>query len=97
MKIVKIAVSPAMRENIPTRPREGSVQGTSAPGAVAGNSLIEQPQRLEYPFEIRKTLKPATLLVLPVWVLRVLDVPKRPAALHFGNDRKVVRGWWGRC
>src|SRR5215469_14045874 len=40
MKIVKIAVSPAMRENIPTRPREGSVQGVSVTGMLMGSALM---------------------------------------------------------
>jgi hypothetical protein len=39
-KIVKIADSAAMRENIPTRPREGSVHGVSIAGIATGSVLI---------------------------------------------------------
>jgi len=47
MKIVKIAVSPAMRENIPTRPREGSVQGVSVIGMVAGSELMYYLRKID--------------------------------------------------
>src|SRR5580704_19306602 len=32
------------------------------------------------------------LLVPPVWIFRMLQVPQRPAALYLRSDREVVRG-----
>jgi hypothetical protein len=39
--MVKIADSAAIRENIPTRPREGRVQGVSIAGIAIGSVLIQ--------------------------------------------------------
>jgi hypothetical protein len=41
--MVKIADSAAISENIPTRPREGKVQGVSGAGTATGVALIVQP------------------------------------------------------
>src|SRR5258708_28953236 len=97
MKIVKIAVSPAIRESIPTWPREGSAQGVSVTGMVTGSALMNHPQKFPFLLEIRNAANLTALLVLPIRVFRMLDIPKRPAALDFGNDRKVISRRWRRC
>src|ERR1700683_2002751 len=72
--MVKIASSAAIRENIPTRPREGSTQGCSMEVGVEGMVL--------------KTL--SSSLVLPVRIFWVLDVPERAPAFGDGNSGEVV-------
>src|SRR5258708_30185408 len=86
-----------MREKIPGGPREGSLHGVSISGIVAGSVVMNQPQEFQFLLEIRTAPNLTALLVLPVRILRMLDVPKRPPALHFRSDRKVVRRRWGRC
>src|SRR6516225_6211992 len=84
-----MAASPAIRQNIPTRPREGSTHGLSATGIVAGSVLML----------FLYNSKNATLeasLVFPVRIFRMLDVPKRPAAPHLRQNREVVVGGWRR-
>src|SRR6185437_6732743 len=92
MKIVKIAVSPAMRENIPTRPREGSVQGVSVIGMVAGSELMYYLRKIDG-CKFETVFHVIALLIPPVRIFRMLEVPKRPPALHFRNGREVVCGW----
>src|SRR6516165_8949546 len=80
-----MAASPAIRQNIPTRPREGSLHGRSATGIVADIVLML----------FLYNSKNATLeasLVFPVRIFRMLDVPQRPAAPHLRQNREVVVG-----
>src|ERR1700685_2193330 len=79
--MVKIASSAAIRENIPTRPREGSTQGCSMEAGVEGMVL--------------KT--PSSSLVLPVRIFWVLDVPERAPAFDDRNSGKVVLHWRRTC
>src|SRR6476646_5344517 len=73
---MKIADSAAMRETIPTRPREGSSHGSSAPGMVIGVALIAL----------------SSLLVPPVRIFRVLEIPERPPTSDRWNQREVICG-----
>src|SRR5277367_369085 len=75
--MVKIASSAAIRENIPTRPREGSTHGCSM---EAGADEM-----------VLKTL--SSLLVLPIRIFWVLDVPERAPAFYDRNSGKVVLHW----
>src|SRR6516164_9121954 len=85
-----MAASPAIRQNIPTRPREGSTHGLSAPGIVAGSVLMF------FLYNSKNAAREASL-VLPVRIFRMLDVPQRPAAPHLWQNRKVVVGGRRRC
>src|SRR5690349_21044567 len=73
---MKIAASAAMRENIPTRPREGSSQERSGLAMANGVPLIAL----------------SSLLVSPVRILRMFEVPKRPAASDRGNQCEIIGG-----
>jgi hypothetical protein len=73
---MKMADSAAMRESIPTRPREGSSHGSSVPGMVIGVALIGR----------------SSLLVPPVRIFRVLEIPERPATSDRWNQREVICG-----
>src|SRR6516165_3960570 len=84
--MVKMAASPAIRQNIPTRPREGSTHGRSATGIVAGSVLML------FLYNSKIATREASL-VFPVRILRMLDVPQRPAAPHLRQNREVVVGW----
>src|SRR5215472_5709426 len=81
-----MAASPAIRQNIPTRPRAGSVHGLSAPGMVAGSVLML--------FLYNSKIAGEASFVLPVRIFWVLDVPQRPPAPHLRQNREVVV--WGR-
>src|SRR5215472_9462433 len=80
-----MAASPAIRQNIPTRPREGSTHGLSATGIVAGSVLML------FLYNSKIATREASL-VLPVRIFRMLDVPQRPAAPHLRQNREVVVG-----
>src|SRR5215469_2829108 len=80
-----MAASPAIRQNIPTRPRAGSVHGLSATGMVAGSVLML--------FLYHSKIAREASLVFPVRIFRMLDVPKRPSAPHLRQNREVVVGW----
>src|SRR5262250_407501 len=84
-----MAASPAIRQNIPTRPREGSTHGLSATGIVAGSVLMF------FLYNSKNATREASL-VFPVRIFRMLDVPQRPAAPHLRQDREVVVGRWRR-
>src|SRR6516164_10007944 len=79
-----MAASPAIRQNIPTRPRAGSVHGLSATGMVAGSVLML--------FLYHSKIAREASFVLPVRILRMLDVPQRPAAPYLRQNREVVVG-----
>src|SRR5580704_14912849 len=72
--MVKMASSAAIKESIPTRPREGSTHGCS---------IVDGTDEM-----LLKSL--SSSLVLPVRIFRVLDVPERPPAFDNGNFGKVV-------
>src|SRR4029450_2877593 len=74
-KMTKIDVSAAMRQNMPTRPRVGSSHFSSPAVIVIGAAFMDGAP---------------LLVVLPIWILRVLEVPERPAASHDRNRREVV-------
>src|SRR5215471_5324027 len=80
-----MAASPAIRQNIPTRPREGSTHGLSATGIVAGSVLMF------FLYNSKNATRDASL-VLPVRIFRMLDVPQWPAAPHLRQNREVVVG-----
>src|SRR5215467_13137629 len=80
-----MAASPAIRQNIPTRPREGSTHGLSATGIVAGSVLML------FLYNSKIATREASL-VFPVRIFRMLDVPQRPAAPHLRQNRDVVVG-----
>src|SRR5262249_51453349 len=81
-----MAASPAIRQNIPTRPRAGSVHGLSAMGMVAGSVLIL------FLYNSKITAREASF-VLPVRILRMLDIPQRASASYLRQNREVVVGW----
>src|SRR5215470_14400446 len=74
MKMTKIADSAAISENIPTRPRDGRFQSTSAAGMLGANWLIGM----------------IPSFVFPVGVVRMFQVPKRAAALYLRDGGEVV-------
>src|SRR5215468_1304369 len=80
-----MAASPAIRQNIPTRPREGSTHGLSATGIVAGSELMF------FLYNSKNATRDASL-VLPVRIFRMLDVPQWPSAAHLRQNREVVVG-----
>src|SRR5260370_39718309 len=79
--MTKIAASAAIKQNIPSRPRDGSFHVISAAGRLATASLM----------------RTTPSFVFPVGVFRMFDVPKRAAALHDRDRFEVVfRRWRGR-
>src|SRR6266404_1212937 len=81
--MVKIADSAAMREYIATGPRAGSFHSSSAGGSVMDVVVITF-----VPCAYSATRTP--LLVFPVRIVRVLEVPERTAALDRWDDGKVI-------
>src|SRR5271163_2951670 len=79
--MAKIASSAAIRESIPTRPREGSTHRCSMEAGTEEAVL--------------KTL--SSSLILPIRIFWVLDVPERAPALDDGNPGKVVLHWRRTC
>src|SRR5215510_13782213 len=73
--MTKIEDSPAMRQNIPTRPRVGSSHFSSPAFIVIGEAFM--------------TGAPL-LVVLPIRIVGVLEVPERSAASHDRNRCEVV-------
>src|SRR5689334_11133880 len=98
-----------MRENIPTRPLEGRVPVRSTSGMATLIVLIRWPLSVAYcakavvtvlrhqPDQTRvqgdsaQPLHP--LLVLPVRILRVLQIPQWTTAHHLRENSEVVRRW----
>src|ERR1700678_1550121 len=70
-KIVKIAASAAIRQYIPTTPRDGRLHRTSPPGIVTEGALI-------------------ILLVLPIGIFRMLNIPERTPAFHLRQHSEVI-------
>src|ERR1700727_2379157 len=72
--MVKIAASAAIRAYIPTLPRAGSFHSSSGGGIVVDIAFIPL----------------APLLVLPIRIVGMLEIPERSPALHFWNRSEVV-------
>src|SRR5215471_17470131 len=51
------------------------------------------PLKFRFLFKIRNMPGLTALLIPPVRIFRMLDIPKWPPALHFRNYGKVVYGW----
>src|SRR5258705_12525967 len=88
--MVKIADSAAIREYIAMGPRAGSFHSSSAGGSVTVVVVITL-----VPYSYSATRTP--LLVFPVRIVRVLEVPERAAALDAWNDGKVIFRRWRTC
>src|ERR1700757_1320834 len=75
--MVKMADSPMIRQYMPTRPRDGRGHSCSRPPGTKGIALI-------YAY--------LSVLVLPVRVFVMLQIPQRPTAAHHRLCRKVIGG-----
>src|SRR6202453_941403 len=75
--MVKIADSAAIRADIPTRPRLGSLHSNSVRGVVKDVVLMAR----------------IPSFVSPVGIIRMLEIPERTTALDRGNGREVVFWW----
>src|SRR5215472_15712501 len=76
--MLKIADSAAIRHHIPTRPRNSCESGISACGT--GMVVAAKPAS---PY-------PRSLLILPVRIFRMFQIPQRTAAAHHRDPCKVV-------
>src|SRR5262249_50961079 len=103
MKIVNIADSVTIKQATATLRREGNRHSAGFTGIVKASSLVIGVSsfiELAISNWLRRSCK--TLLVLPVRVFRVFQVPERAAAVNFGQRFKVVfrrrrgRGPFGR-
>src|ERR1700677_2151081 len=83
--MVKNALSVTINAIIPARPRDGNTQGSG----IAGGAMVPA---------IASIVSGSALLILPIRVLGMFDVPQRPAAVNRRDICEIIfRRWRSSC